>query len=277
MILSHSLVVAVQLIAASASGGSSGANKAIRVEHGRPVILVSHNTVLTLEFLSQSSEKVLIPHPEGDVRECRAEYRFRLFLVSSGAVTNGVGRVSEVYETVARGPGGNQVRNMGSQVAIDVGEFHLSWSEATAGVRSWLYYRTDSPVRFLEQPEAVAFDSIGLAEMRRYHSSQNVHEFVSASRQVRVLGPAEFSGDLPTEVRTSAGLVGGGIRDGVFVLRLENLSAGRHYVVESSLSLGRGGWTPIHTLVATEPNAEWSDPLGPEDACLFYRIREAPF
>lgn len=61
MILSHSMVVAVQLIAASGSGGTSGANKAIRVEHGRPVILVSHNTVLTLEFLSQSSEKVLIP------------------------------------------------------------------------------------------------------------------------------------------------------------------------------------------------------------------------
>src|SRR5205823_2473399 len=103
-----------------------------------------------------------------------------------------------IYQTVSVTSTGRQVKDAGSHVGIDVGEFHLWWSEGTAGVRSWVYYRTDSPIRFIQQPQSVTFESVDAAQLRRYRSSRNVEEFVAAGRAVQVVGPAEFSGDLPT-------------------------------------------------------------------------------
>jgi hypothetical protein len=92
-----------------------------------------------------------------------------------------------------------------------------------------------------------------------------------------VVGPAEFSGDLPIETPTSARIESGRIRDGAFELRLTNLATNKHYIIESSLELRTGNWTPIHTFIAREPTHDWSDPLGKDVDTTFYRIRQAAY
>src|SRR6185436_4861270 len=162
----------------------------------------------------------------------------------------------------------------GSHVGISAGDFYLWWSEGGAGARSWIYYRTDSPVRFLQQPQRVAFDSLDAAQLRRYLDARNVQEFVAAGKTVQVLGPAVFAGDLPTETPTAARIGSGAVRDGAFELTLVNLATNQHYLIESSLELKNSSWTPVHAFMARESTQRWSDPLAKRVEVTFYRIRE---
>src|SRR5262245_12916260 len=135
-------------------------NKTVRVDHGRPVVIVSHKSVLVLEFATEPIADALVPHPEAEgIRHCRASYRYRFFDGATGTLTNGQGAVAEIRQAVP-GTGGTQTRDIGSRTGIGAGDFQLTWSEGGAGARSWLYYRTDSPIRFLQQPERVSFDSV---------------------------------------------------------------------------------------------------------------------
>ena len=54
-------------------------NKTLRVEHGRPLVIVSDKAVLWLEFLKESVGEALVPHREADIRHCRAQYRYQLY------------------------------------------------------------------------------------------------------------------------------------------------------------------------------------------------------
>src|SRR5262245_19789818 len=130
--------------------GATGPSKTVRVEHGRPIVVVSEKAVLWLEFLSDS--RTAVSHPEPGVRRCQAEYCYQLF-DANGSVTNGQGVVEETLKVVNRSATGQQVEDRGSRTSIYAGEFHLWWSEGTAGTRSWIYYRADSPVRFIQQPQ----------------------------------------------------------------------------------------------------------------------------
>lgn len=248
--------------------------KTMRVEHGRPVLLVSQKSVLLLELIKEPIKDVLVSHDDPNVRHCRARYRYALFDGSSDSITQGEGTVAEIYRTVSRSPTGSQVENLGSQTAIGAGEFSLGWSEASAGSRSWLYYRTDSPIRFIQQPEGIRFETIDAAKFRRYLESRNVQEFLAANRKVQVIGPAVFSGDLPTEVPAQARIKSCRIRDGSFELELSNLAKNKSYVIESSIELKTGNWNAVHTFIAQESDHAWSDPLMAEVAITFYRIRE---
>src|SRR5437899_8304431 len=149
-------------------------SKTVRVDHGRPVIVVSQKSVLLLEFVKESSAEANVPHLEADIRHCRAKYRFQVYDGDSGSVTNGEGMVEEVYQRIPATAIGVNVKDVGCHVGISAGEFSLSWSQGTAGARSWLYYRTDSPIRFIQQPQQLAFESVGLEQFRRYLASQNV-------------------------------------------------------------------------------------------------------
>src|SRR6185436_15393609 len=80
-------------------------NKTIRVEHGRPVVVVSQKSVLLLEFVREPIADALVPHTEPDVRHCRARYRFKFFS-QEGGITNGQGTVEEIFQTVSRSPTG---------------------------------------------------------------------------------------------------------------------------------------------------------------------------
>src|SRR5205085_9189194 len=106
---------------------------------------------------------------------------------------------------------------------------------------------------------------------------RNVHQFVAAGATVQVIGPAVFSGDLPTEAPTSARVASGRVHNGAFELQLTNLATNKHYLIESSYEIKTGSWTPIHTFIAHESNHEWSDPLGKDVDVTFYRIREAAY
>src|SRR2546427_5421155 len=216
-VFKQALMVAVVCAVSLAQGFAAGVmNKTLRIEHGRPVVVVSEKSVLLLEFFKEPMGDALVPHDGPDTRHCRARYRFQVYDGATGAVTSGQGTVEEIYKTVLTTPTGRQVKDIGSRVGISAGEFYLWWSEGGAGARSWVYYRTDSPIRFIQQPQQVAFDSVDSEQFRRYMTSRNVREFVAAGTTVRVIGPAVFSGDLPTEEPASARIASGRVRDGAF-------------------------------------------------------------
>jgi hypothetical protein len=251
--------------------------KTLRVEHGRPVIVVSGNGVLLLEFLKEPIKDALVPHEEAKVRHCRAKYRYRLFDGSTKSVTDGNGLVDEVLREVSRNATGRQVEDAGSHPQIGAGEFSMSWSEASPGARSWLYYRVNSGIRFIQQPEGIPFESVDGAAFERYFKSVNIREFVAVDKTVQVIGPAVFSGDLPIEKLVSARIESCGVRDGAFELRLSNLATNRNYVIESSYEIKAGNWNAVHTFIAREATHAWSDPLGKDVTIAFYRIREERF
>jgi hypothetical protein len=251
--------------------------KTLRVEHGRPVIVVSQKSVLLLEFVKEPRADAMVPHAEKDIRHCRAKYRYLVYDGDRGSVANGEGTVEEVYQKLSTTATGSNVKDVGSHVRISAGEFNLSWSEATAGARSWLYYRTDSPIRFIQQPQQVAFEAVDREQFRRYLGSRNVQEFVAAGKTVQVIGPAVFSGELPTDQPVSARIKSGRVHDGVFELKLSKLATNRNYIIESSYELGPGSWTVVHTFIAGATNQEWSDPLGQDVSMVFYRIREGAY
>ena len=172
---------------------------------------------------------------------------------------------------------GTQTKDIGSHTGISAGDFHLSWSEGGAGARSWIYYRTDSPIRFIQQPQQVAFDSVDREQMRRYLASRNVQEFVASGRTVQVIGPAVFSGELPTDAPSAGRVESGRMRDGAFELKLSGLNTNTHYIIESAYDVGSGSWTPVHAFNARESNHEWSESLGKDVNMIFYRIRQAPY
>lgn len=252
-------------------------SKTIRVDHGRPVVVVSEKSVLLLEFAREPIADALVPHTEPDIRHCRARYRYQFYDGATGSVTNGQGTVEEIYQTVLRTATGNQVKDVGCRVGINAGDFYLSWSEGGAGARSWIYYRTDSPIRFIQQPQQLAFESVGGEQFRRYLASRNVEAFVSSGKTVQVIGPAVFSGDLPTDTPVSGRVESGRVRDGSFELKLSGLATNQHYIIESSYEVKSGSWAPVHTFIARELTHEWSDPLGKNADVMFYRIRAGAY
>ena len=251
-------------------------SKTMRVDHGRPVVVVSQKSVLVLEFKKEPIAEALVPHPGEDIRHCRAKYRYQVY--NAGSVTNGEGTVQEILQTVLRTGTGSQVKTLeGSQTGISAGEFYLWWSEGGAGERSWIYYRADSTIRFIQQPQEITFESISVEQFQRYLASRNVREFAAAGKRVQVIGPAVFSGDWPTEAPVSARIESGQVRNGAFELSLSNLATNKHYLIESSYELKRGNWTPVSTFIAHESTHAWSDPLAKDVDVTFYRIREGAF
>ena len=254
---------------------AANVSKTTRVEHGRPIVLVSQKAVLWLEFLPQSREAATASSSsEPDLRHCREQYRYQLFDGDSGRITKGAGTVEEIFKVVSRTPTSQQLEDRGSRKSIDAGEFHLWWSEGTAGTRSWIYYRTDSPVRFIQQPQQVTFDAANEDSFRRYLSARNVQEFSAAQQTVQVIGPAMFSGDLPNETPATARIEWGRVKDGAFALKLTNLTVKMPYLIESSYDVKSGNWKVVHKFVPFTTEHEWSDPLGKDVDMAFYRIRE---
>src|ERR1051325_4711483 len=131
---------------------AASVSKTMGVEHGRPVVVASQDAVLWLEFLPESHAAAHGSNSDPDRRYFRAQYRYQLFDAGTGAVTNGQGTVEEIFHVVSRSATGQQVEDRGSRTSIDAGGFHLWWSEGTAESRSWIYYRADSPIRFIQQP-----------------------------------------------------------------------------------------------------------------------------
>jgi hypothetical protein len=114
-------------------------------------------------------------------------------------------------------------------------------------------------------------------QLRRYLASRNVQEFVALGKTLQVIGPAVFSGDLPTETPGSGRVESGQVANGVFELKLLDLVTNQHYIIESSYDLKSGSWAPVQTFVARESNYEWSDPLVKDVNLIFYRIRQGPY
>jgi hypothetical protein len=270
-------VVVVGVLSLAQGFAAGTLSKTLRVDHGRPVVVVSQKSVLVLEFAKAPIADALVPHTEADIRHCRARYRFKFYDGTTGSVTNGQGTVEEVLQTVATTPTGKQVKDAGSHTGISAGDFYLWWSEGGAGARSWVYYRTDSPIRFIQQPQQMTFESVDRETLRRYQTSRNVQEFVASGKTVQVIGPAAFTGDLPTDTPVFGQVESGVVRDGAFELKLSNLAKNQHYIIESSYDLKAGSWTPVHTFTAGESNHEWSDPLGKDINMMFYRVRQGAF
>jgi hypothetical protein len=274
LISKRALAVLVVCVLSPLPGFSAGLGKTLRVEHGQPVVVVSQKAVLLLELLREPTKDALVAHESPDWRHCRAKYRFQLFDGVTGSVTNGEGIVEEIYRVVSRSATGQQVEDMGSRTRIAAGEFSLSWSEGTAGSRSWLYYQADSAIRFIQQPQRISFDAVNRDLFQRYLVSKNVEEFVAAGQTVQVIGPAVFSGDLPDETPVSARVESCRIHDGAVELKLSNLATNKNYVIESSYELKTGNWNVVHTFTTRELNHSWSDPLAKDISAAFYRIRQ---
>jgi len=233
--------------------------------------------VLLLEFFKEPVADALVPHPEPDVRHCRARYRYRFYNPAANMLTNGQGIVEEIFQTVSSSPAGRQVKDIGSRVGISAGDFYVWWSEGGAGERSWIYYRTDSPIRFIQQPQQITFESVDREQFQNYLQSRNVQEFVAAGKTVQVLGPAVFSGDLPTERAASGRIASGQVREGAFELKLASLVTNAHYIIESSYELKTGTWAPVHAFIARQSDYEWADPLSKGTDMAYYRIREGAY
>ncbi|HMJ64362.1 MAG TPA: hypothetical protein VK615_03335, partial [Candidatus Binatia bacterium] len=164
-------IVAWLCLVSAAPVDAASMTKTLRVEHGRPVVVVSEKGVLLLELLKQPIKDALVSHDDADVRHCRAKYRYRLFDGATKSVTNGNGLVEEVLRVVSQTATGRNVEDAGSHTQIGAGEFSMSWSEASAGARSWLYYRVNSGIRFIQQPEGIPFESVDAAMFERYFKS----------------------------------------------------------------------------------------------------------
>src|ERR1041385_8395597 len=268
------LVVAIGGLSLAPGFAAQKTGKTLRVEHGRPVVLVSQKSVLLLEFVKEPYTNAIVPHAEKDIRHCRARYRYQVFDGDTGSVSHGEGMVEEAYQRIQTTATGSNVKDVGCHVSINAGEFNLSWSEGTAGARSWLYYRTDSPIRFSQQPQQVAFEAVDQEQFQQYLASRNVQEFMAARKMVQVIGPAVFSAELPTDKPVFARIESARVQDGAFELKLSNLATNQTYVIESSYELGPGSWTVVHMFVARAAEQEWSDPLGNDVNMAFYRIRE---
>jgi hypothetical protein len=267
-------LLAIYLLSVTTGLGMGITSKTIRVEHGRPLVVVSQTAVLLLEFIKEPTQDAMIPHDEPDWKHCRAKYHFRVLDGVTGLLSDGDGTVEEIYRVISRAATGQTIEDMGSKTRIEISEFSLSWSQATAGSRSWIYYRANSAIRFLQQPQQLNFARTGRDQLQRYLNSKNVEEFVTAGRSVQVIGPAVFSGDLPSEEPVSARIESCGIHEGAFELKLSDLATNRHYVIESSFEQRPGNWNAVHTFVAKEPKHSWSDPLAESVNRVFYRIRE---
>lgn len=267
------LSISILVVASQSPGFATSVTKTFRADHGRPVVVVSEKGVLLFELATEPIKDALVAHEEKSVRHCRAKYRFRSFDGATGSITNGHGTLKEVYRTVSESPTGRQVEDAGSETSVNAGQFHVWWSEASAGSRSWLYYRITSAIRFMQQPKDITFDSVDAAMFRRYLESRNVQEFVAAGRAVQVIGPASFTGDLPDDRPASGRIESCGIRENAFELRLADLKLNTSYVIERSYDVKAGNWNAVHSFIAREAAYSWSDPVGTDVTIAFYRIR----
>ncbi len=271
---SRVLLVLFASVSMSLAAHATSVSKTMRVEHGRPIVIVNQDAVLWLEFLPESRAAASASNSDPDRRYCRAQYRYQIFDAATSAVTNGQGMVEEIFQVVSRSATGQQLEDRGSRTSIDADGFHLWWSEGTAGSNSWIYYRADSSIRFLQQPQKLAFDAVDVKAFRRYLAARNVQEFSAAQQSVQVIGPAVFSGDLPDETPVTARIEYGRVQDGAFELKLVNLTTNAPYLIESSYELKPGGWNVVHKFVAKSPELVWADPLGKDVDMAFYRIRQ---
>lgn len=267
------LVLVYLLMASLPSHAAAARSKTIRADHGRPIVVVSDKSVLVLEFVKEPIGDALINHPGKDIRHCRAKYRFQLYQGATGVITNGSGMVEEILERIDA----TNVKDAGSNVGIPAGDFYLWWSEGGAGSRSWIYYRSDSPVRFIQQPREVSYEGIGKEQLIKYLRARNVQEYSSAGKNVHVIGPAVFDGDLPTEAGVPGQIEVATVRDGEFFFKLTGLATNKHYIIESSYQLGSGNWAPVHTVLPHAPEYAWSEPLSKGAENVFYRIRVAAY
>jgi hypothetical protein len=245
------------------------------VEHGRPVVAVSQKGVLALEF-AQGAGSDATPQSSPDVRAARATYRFKWFDASTGVITNGGGTVEEIYRVVSRSATGRMLEDAGSRTGISAGEFSVSWSEGSAGTRSWLYYRATSGIRFIQQPRQLTFDAMDEGQFRKYLASKNVEELANAGQTVHVIGPALFTGDLPDDRPVAGRIESARVKDAAFELKLSHLATNQTYLIESSYELQTGNWNVVHMFHARAPDHAWSDPLAPDVETAFYRIRQGP-
>ena len=255
---------------------AASTTKTLRVEHGRPVILVSQTAVLLLEMLKVPTEKALVSHNSPDIRHCRESYRYQLYNGTDGSITNGQGTVEEIFKTVSRSATGAMVENLGSKTGLNAGEFSVWWSEANAGSRSWLYYHAKSNLRFIQQPRQLVFESMNQDLFKRYLTARNVEEFMGAGKMIQIMGPAVFSGDLPDETPVSGRIALFQIREGAVELKLSNLATNTTYRIESSYQMNQGNWNTVHSFSPLSTDYSWTDPLGKEVTVGFYRIRQGP-
>src|SRR2546423_4909 len=86
-------IVLVVCALSLAPGFAAAACKTARVEHGRPIVVVSPKAVLVPEFLKEPIKDALISHNRPDFEHCRAKYRYKVFDADTGSVTNGEGHV----------------------------------------------------------------------------------------------------------------------------------------------------------------------------------------
>jgi hypothetical protein len=268
----------LSLLIALATGAPLGAaqlNKTIRVDHGRPVVVVSDRSVLLLEFLHEPTNGI-VAHDDPAITHYRAAYRWQVLDGTTGSVTNGGGTVEEILRTVFANATRREVKDVGSRTGISAGEFGLSWSVGSAGVRSWLYYRANSNIRFIQQPRNLAFDAVDEGLLRRYLSSRNVQQFVAAGKTVQVIGPAVFAGDWPIEQTNSGRIASCRVTDHAVQLKFMQLQSGKPYVIDSSYEAG-GNWSAVHSFRPADASYEWTDPLGKDVTTAFYRVRQAPY
>ena len=110
--------IALALVQSVAAGT---VNKTLRVDHGRPVVVVSQRSVLLLEFFKEPISDALVSRPEPDVRHCRARYRFQCYDGATGsyAMASGVAATAAGKGGVAMGH--NAVAGADDTIALGSG------------------------------------------------------------------------------------------------------------------------------------------------------------
>jgi hypothetical protein len=264
------------LLCLPASASWADGCKTLGVEHGKPIICVSQNSVLVLELAVESRAEAAIRHVPRVGDDWRARYRYKVYERSSGTVREGRGMVNEHMRVVSVSAAGRNVEDAGSTNQIVVGDFSIGWSPGTPGSKSWLYYRSNSAIRLIQQEPQISFETIGQERLQHYQSTTNIVNASVAGRTIQVMGPAVFSGDIPTTHRISARIRSCQMVDGAFHINLMNLSVGTKYVIERSLVIGEGQWTAVDSILAKEPDQSWADAFRSDIDRAYYRIRHEP-
>jgi hypothetical protein len=250
--------------------------KTLSVEHGKPIVCVSQNSVLVLEFAVESRADAAIRHVPAVGDDWRARYRYTVYDRSSGTTREGRGMVNEHMRVVSVSATGRNVEDAGSTNQIVVGDFSIGWSPAKPGSKSWLYYRSDSAIRLIQQESQIGYDAIGKVRLQQYQSTTNIVNTTVAGRTIQVMGPAIFAGDVPTTLGVSVRIRSCQMVEGAFQIGLMNLSVGAKYVIERSLVIGEGQWMPVDSFIASEPDQSWADAFRSEIDRAYYRIRQVP-
>ncbi len=265
------LLLAAFLVSLQARA-SVPALKAIRFDHGEPIVISNGSTCLVLEFERKEKEDVF--KQSEDTFQVRAPYRLKYHDVSQpnhSHVTSGEMLEYYHFQTKLR-PNGKKVRelkDLGSHENLDAGDISLAWSNGGHGTASWLYFPKAASIDFIQQISTVSFEELNLEVIGSLTDKPNIFRLTMGNANHIAYGHITKG----AYSKQSDARVTGMIQQGSIVgLEFEGLVPGVRYQVQRSSTVGQGKWKSAGHFVAENPEQVWYPSHNGSAALQFFRL-----